>query len=92
MNQPNSPAARNPQVGSLLEIVGLVGQAIASLGEVPSGALYARLCGRMDLDAYQSVIGLLKRAGLVTESPAHLLRWSGPALSTAETTTPQAKA
>jgi len=54
-----------------------VGEAIRDLGSVPSGHLYAQLMGRMDLDTYNKLIGLLKQANLVEESN-HLLTWVGP--------------
>jgi len=54
-----------------------VGEAIRDLGSVPSGHLYARLMGHMDLDTYNKLIGLLKQANLVEESN-HLLTWVGP--------------
>lgn len=60
-----------------LEIVMAVGDAIKELGEVPSGHLYARLMGRMNLDTYNRIIGTLKGAGLVSEEN-HLLSWVGP--------------
>lgn len=57
-------------------------QALADIirhsGEVPSGELYARLMGKVTLDDYTRLIQTLKRTGLVTETPGHLLRWTGP--------------
>lgn len=61
-------------------IVGMalaIGDAIKDLGEVPSGHLYARVMGHMSLETYETIIGLLKEAGVVEETPAHLLRWIG---------------
>jgi hypothetical protein len=51
--------------------------AIAQLGEVPSGHLYAQLMGVMDLRMYEWAIGKLKSMGLVTER-GNLLTWTGP--------------
>lgn len=42
---------------------------IAEAGEegIPSGHLYAMLCGKMSLDVYNNLIGTLKRVGMVEE-------------------------
>jgi hypothetical protein len=60
-----------------VQAIAAVAEAIRGLGEVPSGTLYAHVCGTLSLDAYRRVIGILKRAGLVSEEN-HLLRWVGP--------------
>lgn len=60
-----------------MQVVVMIGSAIQELGEVPSGHLYAAVMHVIDLDGYQKVIAILKRAGLVTES-GHVLRWIGP--------------
>jgi hypothetical protein len=65
------------QLTRTLSAMAAVAEAIARLGSVPSGVLYAQVCGAMDLSAYNSVIALLKRAGLVAEK-GHVLTWSGP--------------
>ena len=69
---------RKQQISAALQIVHAVGEAIQELGSVPSGTLYARLMGRMRLDRHEQIIGLLKTAGLVEESPDHMLTWVGP--------------
>ena len=56
-----------------------VAETIRELGQVPSGHLYARLMGVMDLHQYEQVIGLLVDARLVERDRSHLLRWIGPA-------------
>lgn len=65
------------QVTAGIRVAAAVGETIRELGSVPSGHLYAALMGRMDLDAYNKCIGLLKQANLVEESN-HLLTWVGP--------------
>jgi hypothetical protein len=55
-----------------------IAESIRELGEIPSGHLYARLMGIMDLRQYGQVIDLLIDAGLVEREPSHLLRWIGP--------------
>jgi hypothetical protein len=67
------------QVKAALNGIQAVAEAIRGLGEVPNGHLYAQLMGVMDHRTYESIIGLLKRAGLVSES-GNLLTWTGPAL------------
>lgn len=62
---------------AVLKTVFAVSDAIRDLGEVPSGQLYAQVMGHMSLASYQSVIGILKQAGVVEEKN-HLLRWIGP--------------
>lgn len=56
-------------------IVLAVGDAIKSLGEVPSGHLYAQVMNHLSLEEYTRVIDILKGAKLVEETPAHLLKW-----------------
>lgn len=72
------PSDFNARVEGTLRVVLAIAQAIEDLGTVPSGHLYARLMGHLDIDAYQSVIATLVRAGLVREHPSHLLEWVGP--------------
>ena len=56
-----------------------IAESIRELGEIPSGHLYARLMGMMDLSQYEQIIGLLIDARLVERDRFHLLRWIGPA-------------
>lgn len=62
---------------SVVAVILAVSEAIREAREIPSGTLYAVLCGRMTFESYQGVIRTLKNAGLVEER-AHLLRWIGP--------------
>lgn len=62
------------------DILCAVSETIREAGEVPSGPLYAQLCGRVTLEGYQSMLRTLKGAGLVEETAGHLLRWIGPKL------------
>lgn len=59
-----------------LEVVLAVGSAIKELGSVPSGHLYARLMGKLDLESYNKVIGILVKTGAV-KNENHLLTWVG---------------
>jgi hypothetical protein len=60
-----------------VKIITAIGDAIRDSKEIPSGTLYAVLCGRMSITAYSNIINILKRAGLVEEK-SNLLRWIGP--------------
>lgn len=61
-----------------LQILLAVSETIREAGETPSGVIYAALAGRVSLEGYQSMLRTLKGAGLIEETPAHLLRWVGP--------------
>jgi hypothetical protein len=83
------------EMQALLQIVDAVAEAIRDLTAespmkgVPSGHLYAMLMSMMNLQMYQTIVGLLKKAGLVKES-GHFLTWVAPAGWThVETDTPQ---
>jgi hypothetical protein len=69
----------NTEVKAAFGILQAVAEAIRELGEVPSGHLYANLMSKLSLAQFEQVLGVLKGAGLVRESNAHLLTWIGPA-------------
>ncbi len=58
-------------------VVATVAEAIRVAGRIPSGALYAILCGKMTLQEYERVIQILKNTDLVKEEH-HELTWIGP--------------
>jgi hypothetical protein len=60
-----------------LQVVRIVADAIRELGTVPSGVLYAHLAGKFTLDQYEAIIGILKRAGVISVTPAHVIHWIG---------------
>jgi DNA-binding transcriptional ArsR family regulator len=66
------------EVKAAVEILKAVADAIRELGEVPSGHLYANLMSKLSLAQFEQVLGVLKGAGLVRESNAHLLTWIEP--------------
>ena len=66
------------QINAALQTLAAVAQAIRLLGEVPSGQLYAQLVGQLSLSDYDAIIRTLKGASLIEETPAHLIRWTGP--------------
>jgi len=70
--------AKQKQFKALIEITKIVGEFIEAAGTngIPSGHLYAMLMGRMNIDTYNYIFGILKDAGVVTEQN-HLLWWIG---------------
>jgi uncharacterized protein YutE (UPF0331/DUF86 family) len=66
------------QLEAAIQALKALAEIIRHAGEVPSGHLYARLMHKITLEDYDRLIATLKRAGLVTETPGHLLRWTGP--------------
>lgn len=66
-------------ISNAIRAVSALAEAIRSVPEIPSGHLYAQVCGYMDLDGYVRALDVLKRAGVV-EQEGHLLRWIGPRL------------
>lgn len=66
------------QMEAALNAIHAIAETIRELDEVPSGELYARLMGKIELHDYEQIISTLKRTGLVSETPAGLLRWNHP--------------
>jgi len=56
-------------------LVKIIGDAIESLGEIPSGHLYAQVMNVISLTEYNEVIAILKESGKVTERN-YLLKWN----------------
>jgi hypothetical protein len=71
------------QIRAALQITMAVAESIREAREIPSGSLYAILCAKVSFGDYQAIIRTLKNAKLVEETPAHLLRWIGPAIGEA---------
>lgn len=65
-------------VTATFELLKALAETIHHAGEIPSGELYARIMGKVTLRDYNRLVAALKRTGLVTETPGHLLRWIGP--------------
>jgi len=70
-----SQLTREQIVGALNTVVAL-GQAIKELKEVPSGHLYAHVCGHMSLESYEAAIRMLTKAGLI-KVENHLITYIG---------------
>jgi hypothetical protein len=62
------------QAKAAVDVIMAVAEAIRELKTVPSGHLYARLMGYMDLQTYNRIIDTLKRVGAVSEKN-HVLTW-----------------
>jgi hypothetical protein len=60
-----------------LNTIRAVADAIKEANEIPSGHLYAAVMQWVDLCGYEKIISILTRAGLVEETPGHLLKWKG---------------
>lgn len=56
-----------------------IAEAIQTLGEIPSGVLYARLMGYMSYMTYERIIDVLVSANVVRRQ-SHVLIWIGPAM------------
>lgn len=65
------------QLDRAFQMAAIVGDTIQALQRVPSGELYARVMGHMDLVTYNGIIGTLKSIELVSEKN-HELIWIGP--------------
>lgn len=64
-----------------VSVAGAVASAIHDLGRpIPSGELYARLMGHLDLATYEAILRTLTGAGLISVDGSHLIRWTGPRL------------
>ena len=72
----NKPTADELKSG--FQALKAIADAIRELGEVPAGHLYANLQGHLTIGNFEKAIGILKNAGLVRESNAHLLTWMEP--------------
>jgi hypothetical protein len=79
------PNTAHNDIKTALGILTAVADAIRELSEVPSGHLYANLMGKLSLEQYQQIIGVLKSTGLVAESNDHLLTWLGSRATSLET-------
>ena len=59
----------------LWQTISAIHKAITEAGEagLPSGHLYATLCGMISLETYQGILAILIKSGKITEQN-HLLR------------------
>jgi hypothetical protein len=73
------PATQAQKTEAQVQLVRAIAEAIRELREVPSGHLYARLCGKISSETYDRVLSTLKGAGLISVSRSHLITWTGGA-------------
>jgi hypothetical protein len=71
------PSPEKAEARRAVDVILAIAEAVRAAKEIPSGHLYAMLCGAIDLPAYRKVLGILQRAGVVEEK-GHLVRWIGP--------------
>jgi hypothetical protein len=64
-----------------LAVVMAVAETVREAKQCPSGVVYAALVGRVTLEGYQKILGILQNAGLVSVGSDHMLRWTGPEVS-----------
>lgn len=65
------------EVRQALLVAAATASAIREAGRIPSGHLYAILCGRMTLDTYYHLLTLLEEQKLVRVEN-HEVIWTGP--------------
>jgi hypothetical protein len=70
--------ATKEQLVSGIQAIGSIGSAIQELGQVPAGVMYAQLMGKVSLEQFERMIGILVSANLVTRDTSHMLHWIGP--------------
>lgn len=68
-------SATEKQITAGLARVRAIADCIRDIGAVPSGHLYAQICARLTIGEYDKIIGILKKAGMITESSSHMLTW-----------------
>ena len=68
----------NDKIQAALKIMLAVAEAIREAGSIPSGHLYAALCGHLSIGDYDTCIAKLVGAGLVRQAGNHMLEWVGP--------------
>jgi len=77
MDNESTTTTENKQITAIFTVAIAAAEVIRELGEIPSGHLYARMMDKLSCHQYQQIIDMLKKAGVVEETPAHLLRWIG---------------
>lgn len=77
MNQ--STVTNSDTLKAALGVLTALAGVIRAKGSIPSGELYAQVCGTLSLSTYEGAIGLLIRSDMVKRDVSHLLTWIGPA-------------
>ena len=76
MKTETTPEDIKAAVQAAVELTVTIGRAVREVGEIPSGHLYAAVCGRLSLAQYEAIIDTLVGAGAVRRR-GHLLVWAG---------------
>jgi hypothetical protein len=71
-----APKLTRTQIKTFVAATHALAEAIEELSEVPSGHLYATVCGSISLDNYDKCIASLVGLGWVRKS-GHVLHWVG---------------
>lgn len=61
-------------VKAALVLVKVLADAVKEAGEIPSGALYAAVMSKIDLNTYNRVLDILQKAGVI-EVKGNLVKW-----------------
>ncbi len=72
------PTAEQQKAG--LAVVMAVAETIREAGEAPTGTMYAALMGKVSLEGFNKILGILQRNGLISVS-GHVARWTGPVIA-----------
>lgn len=66
-------------VGDALAVLTAISDTIRDAGEIPSGVLYSGVMAfGASFQQYESILEILKGAGVIEVTGAHLVRWIGP--------------
>ena len=77
MNATTTPPVTTTQVKAAVNLVFTVAEALRESGSVPSGHLYAAMMSVVDMNGFENILGILKRAGIVRQS-GDMLHWVDP--------------
>jgi hypothetical protein len=77
MNETNNTVSKQ-DLHNGFETIRAIADAIRELGTVPAGTIYAVVMGKISLEAFEKILGILKGAQLIEQDQSSLLRWIGP--------------
>ena len=70
----NQEQVTSSEIKAGLQTIMLIADAIKEAGAIPSGHLYAAVCGKLSMTAYEKIIDILKNSGVIREQ-GHVLIW-----------------
>ena len=65
------------EINAAVQLLVAMAQTIRQLKTVPSGHLYAHVMGKVSLEQYENLIGILIDKGMVKRRASHELEWIG---------------